>query len=90
MIRPISDGSISGTGLLDIPSHAIGGVLITTDGTNAATVILREEKSTGKYLFEFGGKEAQFVPVQIQCDNDKLYFSISGTNALAMIYEYVA
>lgn len=89
LLRPLSAGKISGTGTLDLThGQALGGVVISTDGTNAAAVILRKTNASGEKIFDISTKTplAALAPMEAAAT---VYYDITGTGASAMIYEYV-
>ena len=89
LLREISGNQISGTGTLVCNSRVLGGVNIVADGTNAATVVIRKDSSTGAIIFSTQVKSPYFPIAPILADTNTLYYSITGTNATAEIYEWV-
>ena len=93
-LRPMTNGRISGTGTVSFAYAAtggmLGGVLISTDGTNAAVVVIRKLTASGDVVFDMSSITAQMVIVPVHTDNvAALYYSITGTGAAAMLYEWV-
>lgn len=95
LFKPVSDGSVTGTGPLTFESRILGGILITANGTNDATVTLQSKDSNGFTVFQIVTKFPIFVagPFSI-VDADKMpteigYYSVSGTGAAAQFYEWV-
>ncbi len=92
---PLTDGAISGTGTIVLqgshqPGGDIGAVLLTADGSNQATVVLRKNNATGDVLFDIGSVVSQYINPDIRVDDTAvLYYSVSGTGAGAMLYERV-
>ncbi len=88
-LRSLTDGSITGAGLLNVPSGMIA-VLVTSDVTNAAVVLVRENNDTGKVVLQVSAKNSGLFPgpFPVRCGT-KIYYSISGTNAAAQIFEVV-
>ena len=90
LLRSISEGTIAGTGTLQMPAKVLGGVLITADGTNNATILLQTDNSSGAQIFELVTKSPIFITGPISNNGSQtLYYSISGTGASAQIYEWV-
>lgn len=90
VLRSITDGSISGTQTLTIPSTIVGGVLITADGTNNATVSIRKESSTGKEIIDIVTKVPLWIAGPFSLEGaSQAHVTVSGTGALAQIYEWV-
>jgi hypothetical protein len=85
-----NDGSLTGTGTLTCESRIMGGVLITADGTNNATVIARRLNSAGKIVFKIVTKSPLFTtgPIGLE-DTQALYYDVSGTGAAAQFFEWV-
>jgi hypothetical protein len=89
-LRALTDGSVSGTDTVKVQNRLIGGVLITADGTNDATVVLRRNDASGKQIFKFVTKSPQMVVAPIGTEGaETVYYSVSGTGAAAQIYEWV-
>jgi hypothetical protein len=90
ILRPLSSGKISGTGTIPCHSRIFGGTAISADGTNTAAVVIRENNSMGKIIFEISSKiPFPFTaPIEMRGTN-VLYYDISGTNGSAMLYEWV-
>lgn len=89
VLRPITDGSVTSTGTVTCESRILGGVLITADGTNDATVTLQKDNSGGVTIFEMVSKSPIFITGPIRADTQTLYYSVSGTGAAAQLYEWV-
>lgn len=85
-----NDGALAGTGTLVCESRVMGGVLITADGTNNATVIVRKDNSAGKQIFDLVTKSPIFITGPIALDGSQtLYYDVSGTGAAAQFFEWV-
>lgn len=85
-----NDGAVTSTGTFTVANGIVGGVLITADGTNNATVILRRNNSTGKQLFDLVTKAPTFVAAPIGMEGTTtLYYDVSGTGAAAQFFEWV-
>lgn len=69
--------------------YLFGGCLITTDGTNAAVVTVREDVSDGKILFYISTKTPGFFTAPIMSKSKVLYLSVTGTGASAFFYESI-
>ena len=88
LLRAKTDGSISGTGTISMASPTLGGVLITADGTNNATVIVRKINSSGERIFHVVTKQPLWVGAPMEAAS-VIYYDITGTGASAQIYEYI-
>ena len=89
ILKPVSDGSIAGTTTLTFQSQVLGGVLITANGTNDATVTLQRDNSNGTTVFKIVTKSPIFVAGPIQIGSKAGYLSATGTGAAAQLYEWV-
>lgn len=90
VLRPITNGSVTGTQTLTIKSGIIGGVLITADSTNAAVVTIQRNDASGKEIFDISTKVPLWLagPFSLE-DTTTAYVSVSGTGAAAQFYEWV-
>lgn len=87
--KSATNGAISGTGTVELNASTVGGVLVTTDGSNAATVILRDKDSNGEIIIDYSGKEAIWIDGCFYCQSGTAYYNISGTGAQAQIFEEI-
>lgn len=83
------DGALAGTGTLTCESRIMGGVLITADGTNNATVIVRKDNSSGEQVFDLVTKTPVFITGPISLKGQTLYYDVTGTGAAAQFFEWV-
>ena len=88
LLRAKTDGTISGTGTLSLQSPILGGVLVTADGTNNATIIIRKTNSSGARIFHVVTKQPLWVGAPVEAAS-VVYYDITGTGASAQIYEYI-
>lgn len=90
VLRPITNGSFSGTQTLSVPSGIVGGILITADSTNAAVVTIQKTDANGKQSFSLSTKVPIWITGPISLEGVmSAYVSVSGTGAAAQIYEWV-
>jgi len=91
VLRPLTDGKISGTGTVSLNyGRLLGGVLVSTDGTNAAAVTVRKVNASGERVFDISTKTPGFFCLSpIDAGAQTLYYSITGTGASAQLYEAV-
>ena len=91
ILKPIgNDGALTGTGTFVLESRILGGVLITADGTNTATIVLRTNDVNGKQIFDLATKSPAFPTGPIRNgESQTVYYDVSGTGAAAMFYEWV-
>ena len=83
------DEAVSGTGTYTLETRLFGGALITSDGTNAAVVVVRKNNASGDVIFQVSTKVSNFFVTFPILADAKIYYSISGTNGLAQLFEYV-
>ena len=88
-LREVSGGQISGTGTLTLGSKTLGGLNIYSDGTNAAVLVLRKDTSGGDIVYQISTLSLIFPVAPIYLGTETLYYSITGTNATAEVYEWV-
>ena len=94
ILNPVSDGSVTSTGTLTFNSRILGGVLITTDGTNAAVVTLQTVNGSGRKVFQISTKSPIFVagPISISDVNGDPqqagFYDVAGTGAAVQFYEW--
>lgn len=88
LLRPLTAGKVSGTGTVTLESRILGGVLITTDNTNAAAVVVRATDSSGAKVFDLSTLSPGFHIAPLQAAA-QIYYDISGTGASAMLFEWV-
>jgi hypothetical protein len=86
MIMQALSGQISGTGTLDMPSYFFGGALITADGTNPATIKIRENNSSGSILMDISTTVSVRAIFPIKSKSMKIYYSITGTGGTAQLF----
>lgn len=90
VLRPITNGAVTGIQSLTIASCIVGGVLISADSTNAAIVTIQRNDASGKQIFSISSKVPLWIAGPISAEGTStIYVSISGTGAAAQIYEWV-
>ena len=90
ILRKLTNGKISGTGEIDVPSRLFGGALISTNSSNAAAVVIRENDVNGDIIFDLSTISPAMVSAPFDISGaDKIYYSISGTGASAQLYEWI-
>jgi len=92
----LTDGTVTSTGSMTLQGQStaggkLGGVLITTDGTNAAVVTVQRNNASGKTLFSVSTKTPMMITAPIDSEGTStLYYSVTGTGAAAQFYEWYA
>lgn len=79
----------TGTGTINMDSYVFGGVDLNSDGTNVGTVVVREDSASGKVLVSISSTVGKTVIAPFKSKSKTIYYSISGTGADAMLYEWV-
>lgn len=69
-------------------NRTLGGILITTDGTNAATVIIRETNGSGNIIFDITTTASMFVGMPLEC-TDVIHYTLSGTGSGLQLFEWI-
>jgi hypothetical protein len=92
-LRPLTDGKVSGTGTINVKDIGVKAlkVLVSTNNSAAAVVLLRKNNATGEKIFDLSSITAgdyPFQPVLLE-NTDVVYYDITGTGAAAQIYGYV-
>lgn len=88
-VRPITDGTVTGTGTIQLDGYLFGGFDLNCDGTNTGTVIVKDNDSSGKVLIDSNSITGKTVIAPFKADSKQIYYSVSGTSADAMLYEWV-
>lgn len=94
LLKPATNGAVTGTGTAPLESRILGGVLISTDGTNAAVVTVQKDNASGRQIFSISTKTPIFISGPIanrDTDNSTsqvAYYSVTGTGASAQLYEW--
>jgi len=86
----LTDGAVSGKGTFELQGEgSIGALLVTTDGSNAAAVVLRKNNASGARLFDMSTKGTVFQSPKVAVrDTSVVYYDVSGTGAKAQFYEW--
>lgn len=78
---------LTGTGTLSLSEAVVAGY-VNTDGTNEATVELRNGSATGELIFKWDSPIAtSFWPTY--CMSKTLWYSVSGTGVYVMAHPTV-
>jgi len=86
VLRALTDGAFTGTANIAVPVGKLGGILISTDGTNAATVNIYNK---GKdRIFSLVTVSPFFAVAPILCEKE-ITAIVSGTGAAVFLYEWM-
>lgn len=88
-IKALFDSVKTGTGTVQMDGYLFGGVDLNSDGTNTGTVIIHEDSASGKVLVSFSSVVGKTIIAPFKAKTKTIYYSISGTGADAMLYEWV-
>lgn len=90
LLKALTNGSVTGTGTLDVESRIVGGILITTDNSTQGTVRIRRDNAEGKQIQEVKTVTSMWIsgPFSMEGTN-KVFFDVSGNNCEAQFYEWV-
>ena len=90
LIKSITNGSVSSTGTITCESGIVGGILLTTDNTNAAVVELRRNSASGKKILQVSTVTSMWIsgPFSLE-ETTQLYYSITGTGAAGQVFEWI-
>lgn len=87
-VLPLTSGPIAAdTGTIDLAGKLFGGFDLNCDGTNVGTLIVRQDDQNGRLLVYSRSVVGKIAFVPMLCSG-RIYYSISGTNADAMLYEW--
>ncbi len=90
ILKAINDGKVSSTGSMTVESGMIGGILVTTDGNNAAVITIQRNDSSGKKVFDISTLSPGMITVPLTLeDTTTAYYSVTGTGASAQFFEWV-
>ena len=91
LLKAINNGGVTSTGTVTCESKILGGILITTDNTNAAGIILRRDTSGGKQIIDISTITTMWIsgPFSLE-ETDQLYYAVTGTGAAVQLYEWVS
>lgn len=88
LLNPATDGSVTGTGVATFQSRILGGVAITADGTNDATITLQRNNSSGFTVFKIVTKSPLLIAGPISIGTQAGFYTVTGDGAAAQFYEW--
>ncbi len=93
LLKPVHDArkttADDSTGTLPFESGILGGVMISTNGTDAAVVTLQRNNSSGFQVFGISTKTPMWIHGPMQIGVQVGYYSVTGVGAEARYYEWV-
>lgn len=87
-LRAVSSGAVTGTNTYPLPKEIFGGVLISTDGTNAVTVTVRRNDAAGAIVLQMTTKTPLPVFAPFEADA-AIHTVVSGVGGSAQFFEWV-
>ena len=63
ILKPITNGKVFGTGVIQLDNRIFGGALITTNGLDAAVIIVRD--IAGSIIFDLSSSTPGFIAAPI-------------------------
>lgn len=78
-------GAVTGAGTLTIPSKKFAGYKLNGDGTNIATLIIRDANSSGPILVDTSTIQGEKVTEPMRCSGT-IHYTVGGTGGDAMLY----
>lgn len=88
-IKPLSTNTVTGTGTFNLSQgHVFGGFDLNADGTNVATIIIRNENVSGTILATSKTISGKILIAPILADSGVVYYDVSGTGGDAFLYEW--
>jgi len=78
-------GAVTGSGTLTLPSKKFAGYKLNGDGTNTATLIIRDVNSSGPILVDTSTIQGEKVTEPMRCAGT-IHYTVGGTGGDAMIY----
>ena len=88
-VRPLTNGTVTGTGEITLDSRLFGGIDLNADGTNAGVAVIRDNDASGTILIDTSSITGKTIIAPFRAPSGKIYYSVTGTGADAMLYEWV-
>lgn len=88
VLVPLTAGQVSGTNSVNLDGNLLGGFLLTADGTNLATITLRDGDASGTILVQLSSVDSLGFTAPIRAESGVVHYVISGTGATGMLFEW--
>lgn len=90
VLKPLTNGAVTGTGTITMSGNIFGGCILNTDGTNTGAVIVRNDDASGSIIFDLSSNVSTpaYGPHRQTTGSRTIYYAISGTGADAQLYEW--
>lgn len=88
IISPLTSAPLTGSGTITVGGLLFGGYKLNADGTNNATLVIRNESVTGDLLIDTNTVIGEHVIMPMKCAGT-IYYSVAGVNADIMLFEAI-
>jgi len=82
-----TSGAVTGTGTLKLNGNIFAGYKLNGDGTNTATLIVRDGSASGEILVDTSTIQGEKVTEPMRTSGS-VYYSVGGTGGDAMLYSW--
>jgi len=80
-------GAVTGTGTLSLHGLIFGGFDLNGDGTNTATLVVRDGSVTGDILVDTSTIQGKSIYLPMKTSGS-IYYAVGGTGGDAMLYSW--
>ncbi len=88
-IKPLSTNTVTGTGTFNLTAgHMFGGFDLNADGVNVATLVIRDQNSSGTILATSKTISGKNLIAPMDTPSGIIYYSVSGSGGDAFLYEW--
>jgi len=89
ILRNLTQSPVTTTGTITLGADKyLGAYKLNADGTNLATLVIKDGSSSGSVLVDTDTVIGEHVIIPMKTSGT-IYYSVSGTNADVMLYEAV-
>jgi len=86
ILRNLTPSPVTTTGTIEIPGdNLLGAYKLNADGTNLATLVLRDGGATGSILVDTDTVIGEHVTIPMRTSGT-VHYTVGGTNADLMLY----
>ena len=88
-IKSITEsGAITGSGTVAVGNNTFGGYKLNGDGTNTATLIIRDGSALGPIMIDTQTIMGEEVIKPMRCSGT-IYYNVGGTGGDLMLYAWI-
>ncbi|NIW47064.1 MAG: hypothetical protein GWN30_20640 [Gammaproteobacteria bacterium] len=80
-----TSGAVTGSDTLTVPSNILGGYKLNGDGTNEATLVIRDQDASGDILISTATISGEESIKPMLCSGT-IHYTVGGTGGDAMIF----